>query len=446
MSDATAVALRAIDPAELGRRIKTARIERRMTQSSMAAGVASVAYVSRIESGQRRPDIDVLDGLARNLGVSTRELLSGDAAPLRARIQLDLDYAELELNSGSAQAALDRVRALDAAPEEDLAETATLLEALAVEALGDNPLPLLRRLTDDDGHSVDVWLRAQTALCRVLRERGDLEGAIRAGERALERMAERGLPVSRASIRLSLTVTSAHQRVGDSERAAEINAAALAAAELLQDPQATASAYWSASTAQSMLGNLTAALEYAQKALEWMDADADAAAQAQLLGNLGIFQMRSDPPQLEAALDSLSRSSGLMETTSASVSDRARNTLAVAEVHRMAGRHERALEALDHVATHGEAVGPLVRAEAALVRGQVLRDLHRPGSADAFQEAILIASGMGDDRSLTTFWYEIASTLEASGDSAGAIDAYKRAAISAGAVPFNQMDRTPTNH
>src|SRR5581483_8215684 len=192
MSDATAVALRAIDPAELGRRIKTARIERRMTQSSMAAGVASVAYVSRIESGQRRPDIDVLDGLARNLGVSTRELLSGDAAPLRARIELALDYAELELTSGSAQAALDRVRALDATPEEDLAETATLLEALAVEALGDNPLPLLRRLTDDDGHSVDVWLRAQTALCRVLRERGDLEDAIRAGERALERMAERG--------------------------------------------------------------------------------------------------------------------------------------------------------------------------------------------------------------------------------------------------------------
>lgn len=446
MSDATAVALRAIDAAELGRRIKTARIERRMTQSVMAAGVASVAYVSRIESGQRRPDIDVLDGLARNLGVTTRELLSGDAAPLRARIRLELDYAELELASGSAQAALDRVRALDAAHEDDLAETATLLEALAVESLGGNPLPLLRRLTADDGHGVEVWLRAHTALCRVLRERGDVEGAIRAGEGALRRMTERRLPVSRASIRLSLTLTSAYQRSGDVERAAEINASALAAAEDLQDPQAMASAYWSASTAQSMLGNLVAALELAQKALGWIDAETDVAAQAQLLGNLGIFQMRSDPPQLEAALDSLRRSSELMETTSASVSDRARNTLALAEVHRMAGRHELALETLDQIAAQGDAVSPLVRAETSLVRGQVLRDLGQPGSSEAFQEAILIASAMGDDRSLTTFWYEIASTLETSGDSAGAIDAYKRAAISAGAVPFNQMDRTPTKH
>lgn len=444
MSDATAVALRQIDPIELGRRIKTARIERRMTQSAMAAGVASVAYVSRIESGQRRPDIGVLDGLGRNLGISARELLSGESTPLRARVRLELDYAELELAGGSAQAARDRIATLGAIDDEALAYTATLLEALAREALGEDPTAQLRQLSETSTSHPTLWLRAEIALCRTLREAGHVEAAIRSGQSALSRHRDVGLPPTRESVQLALTLASAFHVAGDYDTALRISRDTLPIAESLADHTALVSVYWSASTTESLAGNVTEALDLADRALQHLDADADVLSRARLLANIGMFQIRASPPQLEEALSNLRASNALMDSSAATVADKERNHLAIAQVHRLAGRFEEALEVLDRLEARGETLNPHVRAEASLTRGQVLHESGRPGATGAFQAAVLTASALGVDRTLTNFWYEIAATFEAAGDDAAAIDAYKRAAISAGAVPFSQMERSTT--
>ena len=442
MSDATSVALRAIDPAELGRRIKTARIERRMTQSAMAEGVASVAYVSRIESGQRRPDIDVLEGFGRNLGLSARELLSGDATPLTDRIRLELDYAELELATGAADAARSRITALGTIDDEQLGHLAGLLAAQATEALGGDPSAELRRLAESSIAHPTLWLRTEIALCRALREAGHVEAAIRAGEAALARHRASGQPPTRESVQLSLTLASAFFVAADYESALRISREALPVAEGLADRTALVSAYWSASTTESLAGNIPAALDLADRALHLLDNDADTLSRARLLANIGMFQVRTDPPQLEEALANLQASDALMDSTAATVADKDRNQSAIAQVHRLAGRFEEALEALDRLAARGESVNPHVRAEAFLTRGQVLHASGRPGAAQAFHAAVLVAATIGADRSLANFWYEIAATFESTGDGAAAIDAYKRAAISAGAVPFNQMERS----
>ncbi|BBH17678.1 hypothetical protein Back2_19650 [Nocardioides baekrokdamisoli] len=442
MSDATAVALREIDPAELGRRIKTARIERRMTQSAMAAEVASVAYVSRIESGQRRPDIDVLDGLARNLGITTRELLSGESTPLRARVQLELDYAELELSTGSPQAARDRISALGVVDDEQLAHAAVLLDALAAEALGQDPSDQLRRLSETATGYPTLWLRAEVALCRVFREAGHIEAAIRSAEAALARHRDVGLPPTRESVQLALTLASAFHVAGDYESALRVSRDTLPIAESLADHAALVSAYWSASTTESMAGNVTEALDLADRALQHLDVDADVLSRARLLANLGMFQMRAPTPMLDEALSNLHASNALMDSSAATVADKERNHLAIAQVHRLAGRFDEALEILDRLDARRETVNPHVRAEASLTRGQALHEAGRPGAAEAFGAAVLTASALGVDRTLTNFWYEIASTFESTGDGTAAIDAYKRAAISAGAVPFSQMERS----
>lgn len=442
MSDAIAVALREIDPTELGRRIKTARIERRMTQSAMAAGVASVAYVSRIESGQRRPDIDVLEGLGRSLGISARELLSGESTPLHARVRLELDYAELELASGSAQAARDRIGALGTVEEEQLAHHAALLEAQAAEALGEDPTAHLRRLAEASTSHPTLWLRAEIALCRALRESGHIDAAVRSGERALARHRDVGLPPTRESVQLALTLASAFHVAGDYESALRISRDTLPIAESLADHASLVAVYWSASTTESLAGNVTEALDLADRALQHLDVDADILSRARLLANLGVFQMRTNPPRLEEALANLLASNSLMDSSAATLADKERNHLAIAQVHRLGGRFEEALEALARLDARGESVNPHVRAEASLTRGQALHESGRPGAAEAFRAAVLTATALGVDRTLTNFWYEIAATFESTGDDAAAIDAYKRAAISGGAVPFSQMERS----
>jgi hypothetical protein len=55
---------RSIDPAILGRRLRNARVAAGLTQTQAAGGDASTAYISRIEAGQRRPDLKLLARLA----------------------------------------------------------------------------------------------------------------------------------------------------------------------------------------------------------------------------------------------------------------------------------------------------------------------------------------------------------------------------------------------
>jgi tetratricopeptide (TPR) repeat protein len=276
----------------------------------------------------------------------------------------------------------------------------------------------------------------------VLREQGQIEAAVRVGEEAVARHAESGLPASRESVQLALTLASAHHVAADYDAALRISRQTLPVAESLADRAALVSAYWSASTTESLAGNPIAALDLADRALEYAEADADTLSRARLLANVGMLQIRTEPPQLDEALANLQASNALMEATSATLADKERNHLAIAQVHRLARRFEEALDGLDRLAARGDSVNPHVRAEALLTRGQVLHESGRPGAEQAFQDAVLVASAIGVDRALSTFWYEIAATLEATGHDAGAIDAYKRAAIAAGAVPFSQMQRT----
>ena len=81
-----------------------------MTQSDLASREVTISYVSRIESGQRRPDGRVLVGLADRLGVSVDDLLGGageaDAGETVDATRLALDYVELTLELGDANEAL----------------------------------------------------------------------------------------------------------------------------------------------------------------------------------------------------------------------------------------------------------------------------------------------------------------------------------------------------
>src|SRR5688572_29033111 len=125
--------LKSIDPVELGTRIRSARVARGMTQTDLAGTELSVGYVSRIESGQRRPTGKVFAQIAARLGTQMDELLLGVAPREYDEIRLTLDYAELSLESGQLEEAAARsVEALEraaAATLDELVDRARYLHA-----------------------------------------------------------------------------------------------------------------------------------------------------------------------------------------------------------------------------------------------------------------------------------------------------------------------------
>ena len=66
---------------ELGARIRAARVAAGLTQTELGGPDATVSYVSRIESGNRRPDPRVLEAFASRLGVTVEELLTYARTP-----------------------------------------------------------------------------------------------------------------------------------------------------------------------------------------------------------------------------------------------------------------------------------------------------------------------------------------------------------------------------
>lgn len=63
---------------DLGARIRAARLARSLTQAQLAAPAdVSAAYLSRIESGDRRPSVQVIASFAETLNLSVRDLVVG---------------------------------------------------------------------------------------------------------------------------------------------------------------------------------------------------------------------------------------------------------------------------------------------------------------------------------------------------------------------------------
>lgn len=95
MSPELAGLLHSIDLAVLGARLRAARVAKGMKQSEVAGEDASTAYISRIESGHRRPDIRLLEKVAVRAGTSLEQLLAPDDASLREQIEALADAADM---------------------------------------------------------------------------------------------------------------------------------------------------------------------------------------------------------------------------------------------------------------------------------------------------------------------------------------------------------------
>lgn len=430
--------LQEIDPAELGHRIRAARVAKGLTQGDLAGETVSIGYVSRIESGARRPNAKVLEQLAARLGTSVEELLSGVAPRELDEIRLELDYAELSLESGEAREALTRSdEALALARKAGLAEfidRGRYLRGRALEALGevDDAIIELETLIAEGGTGL-LRIKAGMALSRNYRESGDFAMAIEIGERLLDELA--GTPLARCdeSVQLSVTVAAAYHERGDTRQAVRLCRRALLKAEELDSPIARASAYWNASLFESERGSVHDAVPLAARALALLGEGQDARNLARLRLHLGTMQLELDPPQVEEARRNLEQSAEELAASSAGAVDRARNQLGLARIDLLRGQTSTALAESRRVYDAVRGQSPLVAAYAKTIEGQAWAAQGQPERAlGAYQQAVLALTGLGADRSAAQLWFELAGLLEELDQFDAARSAYRSAAASAG--------------
>jgi tetratricopeptide (TPR) repeat protein len=434
------VRAKSIDAALVGARLKNARLRAGLTQGEAAGDFMSTAYISRIEAGQRRASAELLVALANRLGCDAMDLLAPDddqqAREHLDRLTLELDYVELELRTGQAETALDRVRAVLGEPDvpADLGLRARSLHGQALEASG-NLGEAIKVFEAILNAGADSLLRIQTliALSRCYREDGDFSRACEIGDRAAEMVDRSELTGSAEGVQLAVTVAAAHFERGDVHLATRMCERAITSAERLDSPTARASAYWNSSIVYERQGNIADALPLAQRAVALLEQTHDARSMARLRLQLGLLQLAMDPPELEGAMLNLEQSRAEMELNDASPIDMARNTIGQARCRLLIGDVEEAERLAEDCFEQMRETNLLLAAAALTVLGLVAASRDDvDGAVSRFRRALLVLDGVGADREAAQLWFELANLLREQGAVDDAIEAFRRAGASTG--------------
>jgi tetratricopeptide (TPR) repeat protein len=253
------------DPRAVGERLRVAREAAGLSQRRLAFTGCSPAYISRIESGDRIPSLQLLRELGRRLGVSEDYLATGsdpqkrDTQLLEAEVALrlgELELAEslytimLEESSGNAERAVARAGFGQIAFRQGDPRVAIDHFEAAIELSGSETL---------DPDVADSLGRAYAMV-------GELDSAIGVFERGLED-AEGDDDVFRAA---QFLVLLGHALIGAGKvgRAEELLGRALAIGMDFQSPGVRARLYWTQSRRYAERDEPEPAGRFARAALE----------------------------------------------------------------------------------------------------------------------------------------------------------------------------------
>ncbi|HEY3528190.1 MAG TPA: helix-turn-helix domain-containing protein [Nocardioides sp.] len=430
--------LKEIDPAELGQRIRAARVAKGWTQTQLAGDDISVGYVSRIESGQRRPNSQTLEDLAARLGVPTEHLLRGVTAREYDEIKLTLDFAELSLESGQhleaesqARQAVDRAAV---ASQEELVFRGKYIIARALEGQGsiDDAILQLEELVYSRKGGL-VRIKSAIAMVRCLKNSGDLTRAIEVGERVMASLEGSHIGSCDEAVQLTVTVAFAYFVRGDAGHAVRMCRKAIVKAEALDSPVARASAYWNASIFEAERGSVSNAVPLAERALALLAEGQDSRNLARLRTSLGRMQLELDPPDVTEAKRHLEKAAEELVWSSASTIEISGNRLAIARAHYLDGDLARADDICAEIISSVKDEAPILAADAESLAGQVAAARgDGEGAKRAYRRAVFLLTAVGADRDAAQLWFELADLLEDVGDLEAARDAYRSAAASSG--------------
>jgi tetratricopeptide (TPR) repeat protein len=254
-------------PRAVGERLRTARVRAGLSQRQLAFPGCSPAYISRIESGDRIPSLQLLRELGRRLGV-TEDFLATGTEPIADRGALLLE-AEVALRLGDLAQAEQIYTEASAHATDDVTRADALTGLGQVAFRNGNPRLALQRFEEalrlhgtDESHHPDLADSMGRAYAMV----GELESAIAVFERCLEEAEVR----NDSLLALQFSVLLAHALIdaGNLGRADELLGHALATGKASQSPSVRAQLYWSQSRLHEEKNDPETAARYARRALE----------------------------------------------------------------------------------------------------------------------------------------------------------------------------------
>jgi tetratricopeptide (TPR) repeat protein len=237
-----------------------------LSQRQLAFSGCSPAYISRIESGDRIPSLQILRELGRRLSVSEDYLAVGRELGRRSSDGLQEAEVLLRLDgSDGAKRLYDEALAQADGPE----ERADALSGLGQLAFSQGePRLAIEHLEEAlnlwGGDEADHPAAADT-LGRAYAMVGELESAIALFERCLAQVEERGDELE--SLRFSVLLGYALIDTGNFGRAEELLGHALAIGKDFSDPIIRARLFWSQSRLHAERDDSETAARYARRAL-----------------------------------------------------------------------------------------------------------------------------------------------------------------------------------
>lgn len=416
------------DPKAVGSRLRAAREAVNLSQRQLAFPGCSPAYISRIESGDRIPSLQLLRELGRRLGVSEDYLATGfdprehDSAALEAEVAArlgELDLAE-ELYTTMIEAAPD-----------DAGRSVAYAGLGQVAFRQGDPRLAIERFEkalelDVGGHDLPDLA---DSLGRAYAMVGERESALAVFERALARAEQRDDLLER--IRFQLLLGDALIDSGNLGRAEEVLAGALTLGMDLLNPAVRIHLYWTQSRLHAERNDSETAARYARRALEALRLTEDTYRTGrahQLLAHIELDQGRGDEalgileegwPLLEAAGNPLERAQYRLEEARALAKlgrneeaaalamqisgiiadahpeDAARSYSTLAEVYEEMGDRERALELYELAAELLRPGNP--NRYLARIYARMAELFEAEGKADAAYESMKKAIGLQQD-------------------------------------------------
>ncbi|UUW93014.1 helix-turn-helix domain-containing protein [Pimelobacter simplex] len=426
-----------IDAAVLGHNIKTARRAAGLTQADVVGGDVSAAYLSRIESGERRPEFNLLERIAARLGVSTEQLLTGLDSE-RGAIAVRLAEVPYLLRTGelaSAQQTLGAAGALlvgtgDTAVQGEV----TFLQAATRLADGDvdGAIDELHAIVDAPANDpLAAWCTAAAPLLvDALLRAGRLGAAVETGEAALARLEAVGLAAAPEARMLATRLARVHLARRDYGAATTVARRAMPAAS----KRDLAVAYRDAAAKVLASGETHLAATYARSAAE-VEAEATRArVRAEHLAVVGELLLVDEKavPGFSAQETLATVLQTLIETEAMPARVEAvRALLARAAV--AAGDDDAALEVLEG-ASHDALVDDVVRASCLVVRGEIDQRAGRLEAAVLNFDAAATALGDPDQvpvderGAAAQVWYGLGALHDDRDDGDRARIAYRAAA------------------
>lgn len=250
--------------AVLGRRIRAARRTAGLTQADLAGNHASVAYISRIEAGQRRPSRQLLHAIADRLGVPVDELTNPVGGDPHSDLRVRLDVAEQRILHGVQGEAFKLASALaieaDAVGLRALGDQATYIRASASHAQSNfaEAVEILDARFGEGAHEGSS-VRVLTLLTHCHLALGNLSQALAAAEfgtRLVEGYELQGLPEALVH---AAAYSRALLRANQPERAVDVCRKAVLASSRIKEPGDLANAYRTASAREAEAGAVTQA-------------------------------------------------------------------------------------------------------------------------------------------------------------------------------------------